>query len=231
MKSIYKIILVIMIIIMIVGVYDTVNDTMQASAMSSKDEHVVSFDSLEELPIPTITVTPTSTPVPTNTPTPIPTNTPIPTPTSMSKAYDVKMPAEHQSYLIMRSEQYGVEVEIAFSTVWRESEFNQNATNNKNKNKTIDAGYFQINSCNWDFYREVFGQDWDPYDPYDNIDAGVYHIAMCMKYDKNPTCYMMVYNMGYGGASRLWKQGIWSSEYTRSLVNYKNNVLPGLKIG
>lgn len=200
-------------------------------------------------PIPTLTVVPSSTPIPlsstpvvTNTPTPsplptetptptctpIPTNTPTPTPSPLPKIYDVKLDAEIQWYLLGVCKANDVPFNLAMATIWKESRYNPNAINN-NGGKSTDAGLFQINDCNWDMYSRKF-EDWDPFDPYDSCDAGVAHIKYCMQYDKKPTCFMMVYNMGLTGARRLWKKGTWSSEYSRELVDYMENVLPGLQL-
>ena len=166
-------------------------------------------------PTPTSTPTPkptnTPTPTPTATLTPVPTNTPTPTPepTDVPKIYDISLEAEYQWYILDKCKEAGVEFELALSTIWRESRYGADITN-KNDDDTMDAGLFQINECNWETYEKMF-PGWDPWDPYDNINAGIVHIKNCMKYDKKPSCFMMAYNMGYNGASKLWKRGIWSS--------------------
>ena len=204
------------------GVYIMEGEPYDASDRLSPSVTII--PSTSPTPIPTNTPTPTLT----STPTPIPTNTPTPEPTELPKIYDISLEAEYQWYILDRCQEQGVEFELALSTIWRESRYRASVTN-KNSNDTMDAGLFQINECNWDTYESMF-PGWDPWDPYDNIDAGIYHIKKCMKYDKKPSCFMMVYNMGYSGASKLWKQGVWSSAYSRGLVDYMENTLPKLKL-
>ena len=181
-------------------------------------------------PSPTNTCTPTPSPTNTCTPSPTPTNTPTPTPTvtPLPKIYDIALDAEMQWFLLDLCKDQGVDFELALATAWRESRYKSNAYN-VNSNGSEDAGIFQINDCNWEKYERMF-PGWDPYDPYDSCRAGVAHIKMCMQYDEKPTCFMMVYNMGHSGAKKLWKQGIWSSSYSRGLVDYMENTLPKLKL-
>ena len=192
-----------------------------------------------------LAISPTSTPTPiptatcTPTPSPLPTNTPTPTPgnfwgcehrcDSEGRYYDIELEAEYQVYIHDICEKIGVPFELGISTCWRESTYS-NGDYNINDDGTRDVGLFQINECNWEWFKEIFGESWDPYDPYDSIDAGLYYIQYCMEFDKDPRVFMMVYNMGPTGAREKWDQGIWSTEYSRSLYNYMTKELPLLKI-
>lgn len=62
-------------------------------------------------------------------------------------------------------------------------------------------------------------------DPADNIYAGTYIISgFVHKYD-DYNLALMAYNCGETGASRLWKQGYYSSKYSRSIINYMEDLI------
>ena len=70
--------------------------------------------------------------------------------------------------------------------------------------------------------REVFGSGWDPMNPYDNIDASIFILS---KYIKDYNCdnyhiLLMNYNMGHGNAVECFNSGIYSSEYSRTIMEY-----------
>lgn len=193
--------------------------------------------------IPTPSSTPTNTPSPlsTYTPSPTPTNTLTPTPTpgnfwgcdhqcdEEGRYYDIDLAPEYQVYMHEMCEKIGVPFELAIATCWAESRYNP-GDYNSNSDGTVDVGLFQINECNWEWFREIFGELWDPYEPYDSIDAGLYYIQYCMQFDDDPRVFMMAYNMGPTGARRHWNKGTWSSKYSRALYEYMTEELPTLKI-
>ena len=58
-----------------------------------------------------------------------------------------------------------------------------------------------------------------------NIYAGTYIISgFVHKYD-DYNLALMAYNCGETGASRLWKQGYYSSKYSRSIINYMEDLI------
>lgn len=62
-------------------------------------------------------------------------------------------------------------------------------------------------------------------DPADNIYAGTYIISgFVHKYD-DYNLALMAYNCGETGASCLWKQGYYSSKYSRSIINYMEDLI------
>lgn len=80
-----------------------------------------------------------------------------------------------------------------------------------------DYGLMQINKRNHEELSTILGIT-DFLDPYQNIVAGVYifHILF-EKYD-DPAMVLMSYNMGESGASCLWNQGIYSSQYANRVL-------------
>ena len=190
-------------------------------------------------PSPTPTVTPTPSPSPSPSPSPTLTPTPTPDPDNFwgcehkcdeeGRYYDIALDPGYQVYIHNLCEKIGVPFELAISTCYVESRYD-NSDYNKNDDGTIDVGLFQINEDNWEWFRSIFGESWDPYDPYDSIDAGLYYIQYCMEFDKDPRVFMMVYNMGPTGARKHWNKGTWSSEYSRALYKYMTEELPNLKV-
>ena len=176
-------------------------------------------------PVPTPTLTPTPEP----TATPIPTATPTPSPTPSireSKIYDIPLDAEIQWYIYDRCELEDVPFNYAIGCAYAESNFNNDAIN-YNDNGSVDIGLFQINECNYTWFEDLFGS-FDPTDIYDNINGGIHFIKYSMKFASSPYCYFMVYNLGPTGAKRLWKKDIYSTKYSRKIVNYVEDTLPSL---
>lgn len=213
-------------------------------------------ETMSEEVAPTIVVTPTpidnthstssnsvSRPMPTRGPVKIPTQKPDPTPTPAyvntwncdhvcdreGRFYDIPLLPEYQSFIHECAHSQGVPFDLAIATCWMESRYTP-AARHENENDSIDAGLFQINECNWDMFRELYGERWDPFDPYDSIKAGIWYINYSMSFDDNPKTYMMVYNMGPGGAMKEWRWGKKSSSYTKELLRYMNEELALLEI-
>ena len=108
------------------------------------------------------------------------------------------------------------ENDIAFTLVMAligcESEFDKNAYS-----ATGDSGYMQINDCN---IEEMENRGFeDMFDTADNVGAGVSILReLYDTYGDETERVLMAYNMGAGNASKLWDQGIVSSEYARKIV-------------
>jgi soluble lytic murein transglycosylase-like protein len=89
---------------------------------------------------------------------------------------------------------------------------------NLNDNGSHDRGLMQINSCNFDWLREELGIT-DFYDPRQNIQCGCYILGLLNKKYDNIHRVLMSYNMGESRTRELWQQGIYSSRYSREIVN------------
>lgn len=80
-----------------------------------------------------------------------------------------------------------------------------------------DYGLMQINKCNHEWLSEELGIT-DFLDPYQNIMAGTYEIYRLFEKYGDTNKVLMAYNMGESGARKLWNQGIYETEYTRSIA-------------
>lgn len=137
--------------------------------------------------------------------------------TSTTSIYnsDIPMSRDLQEYAYNKCNEYGIDYNVFLSLIKRESNFNPNA-----KSKSGDYGLCQINKCNHAWMREVFGNNWDPMNPYHSIDGSTYilnNIINTYNYKSYHTL-LMGYNMGPGGAKKCFNKGIYSSKYSRAIM-------------
>ena len=122
-------------------------------------------------------------------------------------------------YTIYKARENGLDPDLIFCIIWRESNFNPNEIG-RNSNGTYDYGLMQINSSNFSFLSQKVGitsMD-DLLDPYKNIDCGIYYIASYMRKYGDMNKALMCYNLGEAGAQNKWKQGIYYSSYSKSII-------------
>ena len=130
---------------------------------------------------------------------------------------DIPLSEDIQKYAYNKCQESGIDYSIFLGLMRKESSFNPEIIS-----KTNDYGLCQINKGNHNWMREVFGSDWDPMNPYDNIDASIF---MLSKYTKDYNCdnyhvLLMNYNMGHGNAVECFNSGIYSSKYSRAIMDY-----------
>lgn len=99
------------------------------------------------------------------------------------------------------------------AVMWRESNYTPDAISSTN-----DYGLMQINSVNNAWLYENLGLT-DMLDPYQNVEAGIYYLSTYIKKYGDLHSALMCYNMGEGGASTAWRNGIYSTSYSRDIVN------------
>ena len=130
---------------------------------------------------------------------------------------DISLSEDIQKYAYNKCQESGIDYSIFLGLMRKESSFNPEAVS-----KTNDYGLCQINKGNHNWMREVFGSDWDPMNPYDSIDASIF---MLSEYTKDYNCdnyhvLLMNYNMGHGNAVECFNSGIYSSKYSRAIMDY-----------
>jgi|GEM_PF-3528609 len=128
--------------------------------------------------------------------------------------YSQYMPVEYCLHIIRTCEQYDVDPREIFALIEKESGFDPGAVSN-----TADYGLMQLNQSNLTALQAAFG-DIDLLDPYQNIEAGIYWYAGIKaqghgSIEKD----LMVYNMGSRGAEKKWDQGIYSTDYSRGVLD------------
>lgn len=121
------------------------------------------------------------------------------------------------SYMDKVGEENNIPPEILQAMAKIESEFNPNAISLSN-----DHGLMQINACNFSTLRKMGISNF--YDPYQSVDAAIIIINLirdnCSSSKGNSWHYiLMSYNMGQANANKRWKQGQYSSSYSREVLN------------
>lgn len=80
-----------------------------------------------------------------------------------------------------------------------------------------DYGLMQIRDINHQWLQEELGEK-DFLDPYDNVECGIYIVKQFWDEYEEENLVLMCYNLGEGGAQQKWNQGVYSTEYTRIIL-------------
>lgn len=127
--------------------------------------------------------------------------------------YDVPLADELQQYIQDVCKEYDFDrYDIIVALIQKESSFNETAVSD-----TSDYGYMQINKCNHEWLSDELGID-DYLDGEQNITAGVYLLSGLYDKYEDIGLTLMAYNCGEKGAKDLWQQGIYSTGYSRSII-------------
>ena len=127
--------------------------------------------------------------------------------------YDVPLSHELQDYIFALCEKKNVPSRLVIAMIETESSFRSDVISS-----TDDYGLMQINACNHEWMSKKYGVT-DFLDPYQNVLCGISYIAGHLKNcDGNIEMALMSYNMGGYGASLLWEQGVYSTAYSRKIV-------------
>lgn len=127
-------------------------------------------------------------------------------------AVDCALDTDVQEFTYYLSYGYNIDFYLLMALMEQESMYDADTISS-----TGDYGLMQINKCNHEWLSEELGIT-DFLDPYQNVMAGTYEIhRLFEKYD-DTNKVLMAYNMGEGGARKLWNQGIYETNYTRSVA-------------
>lgn len=121
-----------------------------------------------------------------------------------------------QVYLWGLCKERGLDYYTVVALIERESGYKYDAAGDGGKS----VGYLQIGE-RWHKERMEAEGVTDFYNPYGNIRVGLNFLQeISDKYldSSGIHCVLMVYNMGESGAKDCWKQGIYSTEYTRAIL-------------
>lgn len=117
-----------------------------------------------------------------------------------------------QEFTYYLSAAYNIDYTLVLAIISKESAFMPDGISSTN-----DYGLMQINACNHEWLTEELGIT-DFIDPYENIKAGLFILrGLFEKYDSTSKV-LMAYNMGENGASKLWEQGIFESNYSKDVL-------------
>ena len=125
-----------------------------------------------------------------------------------------KLPDELQETMIQMCEKYELPFALAVAVAEQESHFDPDAVSHTN-----DYGIMQINKINFSWLQK---KGINPLDHKGNIEAGVLMLSEAVKKYDDFNLALMAYNCGDAGAKRLWNKGIYSTEYSNSVMERYN---------
>lgn len=134
------------------------------------------------------------------------------------KEADVPLDRELQEFTFYLCKGYHVDYSLVLAVMQVESNFQTDVVSSAGA-----IGLMQINEINRDFLNEQFGKV-NLYNPLDNIKCGVYILRTLFEKYKTPPKVLMAYNMGENGASRLWEQGIFEINYSKSVLQIQQEI-------
>ena len=138
---------------------------------------------------------------------PEPTNTPV------LPRIDCPLDDSTQQMIFEKCTEYGVDFTLAMAVIFKESSFRPDVVSADGG----DYGLMQINKINHKWLSKELGIT-NFLDPEQNVTAGLYMLSnLFEKYD-DAAKVLMAYNMGEGGAKKLWNQGIYSSDYAEGVL-------------
>lgn len=134
------------------------------------------------------------------------------------KYYDCPLDHGLQDYIRTLCEENNVPMDLVIAQIQIESGFRADCISG-----TGDYGLMQINRINHKRFEEEYGIT-DFLDPYQNVFCGIKILSEHYNRYGDLDKALMAYNLGAGGAEKLWKQGIYSTSYVEKIksasINY-----------
>lgn len=109
-------------------------------------------------------------------------------------------PPKYWPYFWEAGKKYNIDPKILVAIGLTESSINHKAINKANRNKTIDVGVMQINSCHFNTLKKYTDDLNNLYDPRFNIHVGAWVLKRCMKRFDVSWRAIDCYNKGAGNA-------------------------------
>lgn len=131
---------------------------------------------------------------------------------------DVPMDEDLQEFVFYLSAAYEMDFTFVMALIQQESGYTPDVIS-----RTNDYGLMQINEINHPYLQEQLGVT-DFTEPYGNVRAGMFILRKLFEKYETPEKVLMAYNMGETGASRLWKQGIFESNYSKSVLQIQREL-------
>lgn len=134
---------------------------------------------------------------------------------TLERILDVPLDAGLQTYIAGLCRESGLPYTLAIAVIEQESNYTPWVVSD-----TDDWGLMQINAMCHDWLAQEIGIT-DFLDPYQSVRAGIYLLSGYWEKIGYESGVLMCYNMGETGASRLWDQGIYSTDYSDRVMNIK----------
>lgn len=132
--------------------------------------------------------------------------------TNTAPLYDIPLSDDLQQYTYDVCMDYNIvdKYDMVLALMWRESDFKADAVSSTN-----DYGLMQINAVHFTDDFDVT----DALDPRANIEYGVYTLSCLYEDIVDDNMVLMSYNMGRCGATELWEQGTYASNYSLDILD------------
>lgn len=131
---------------------------------------------------------------------------------------NVPMDEDLQEFIFYLSQAYEMDFTFVMALIQRESSYKPDVISASN-----DYGLMQINEINHPYLQEQLGIT-DFTEPYGNVRAGMFILRKLFEKYETPEKVLMAYNMGEIGASRLWEQGIFEINYSKSVLQIQQEL-------
>ena len=147
--------------------------------------------------------------------------------------YDVLLSEAQQQFVVKQAEEYNLSPSLCFAVMAVESGFDVTANNSSSH------GIMQLNSNTYPTLAQALGiADFDVYDFYDNVQAGIYKLSLERDYwqeqgysDEEVFCTMLIsYNRGRAGARHYIEQNGLEAEYINKVLAYKTKLEEGSRL-
>lgn len=146
-------------------------------------------------------------------------------PTTTPPNLDIPLNNEYQQYIYEQCDYDDDLYLLIVAVIKTESNFDPYAVSYDGH----DYGLMQLRDSYHAEMCENYGVS-DPKEPYDNLKSGISMLKEYLDQWKYKNLALMCYNCGQGGARKLWKKGIYSTNYTEKVLNtykrYKEEVVP-----
>lgn len=136
---------------------------------------------------------------------------------------DVPMNEDLQEFIFYLSAGYNIDFTLVMAMIQQESGFQADVISGSN-----DYGLMQINKINHPYITETLGIT-DFLEPYNNVRSGMFILRKLFEKYETPEKALMAYNMGETGASRLWEQGIFETNYSKKVLQYQQQFIEELE--
>ena len=134
------------------------------------------------------------------------------------KALDIPLDEDLQCFTYELCNAYDIDYIFILAVMETESNYQPDLIS-----AADDYGLMQINRINHKQLQEKLGIT-DFLDPYQNIRAGCYTMRKLFEKYQKPELVLMAYNMGEGGAKKLWKNGVYSSNYSEKVMKIQKKL-------
>lgn len=126
-----------------------------------------------------------------------------------------EMDTDLQEFVYYLCKGYNLDFTLVMALIKQESHFDPSVIS-----ATNDYGLMQINRMNHQWLTDALGVS-DFTDPYQNVRAGTFILRKLFESYQNTNMVLMAYNMGEAGAARLWKNGVYNTNYTDKVLAYQ----------